>query len=167
MLHYNALMASGRKIAVVCAYWVGGANTTPLVLYFSAAHFAKRNVTGGGLQKRGRAKIHSPQPPFFLPARAFRIVCAVRGAASCQFLGISDKMSSSQTVKTHYEKIPYHRSRRSPCAYFHPLLREPVFVVDLLSKKVILSTNRGRSTVVVRLVANQNTRVRSPSPAQE
>ena len=47
---------------------VGGVNTTP---YFLAAHFAKRNTKFGGGGKRGRAKIHSPQPPFFLPARAF------------------------------------------------------------------------------------------------
>src|SRR3972149_11275296 len=52
---------------VVCAR-AGGANTTP---YFLAAHFAKRNTKFGGGGKRGRAKIHSPQPPFFLPARAF------------------------------------------------------------------------------------------------
>ncbi|HBL40005.1 TPA: hypothetical protein DDZ10_05080, partial [Candidatus Uhrbacteria bacterium] len=56
----------------------------------------------GGGGKRGRAKIHSPQPPFFLPARAFSFGSAARSAASCQFLGISDKMSSSQTVKTHH-----------------------------------------------------------------
>ena len=55
----------GRKI-VVCAR-VGGANTTPLM----AAHFAKQNTKFGGGGKRGRAKIPSPQPPSFLPARAF------------------------------------------------------------------------------------------------
>jgi hypothetical protein len=38
---------------------------------------------------------------FFLPARAHGIVCAARSAASCRFSGISDKMGSSQTVKTH------------------------------------------------------------------
>jgi len=35
-----------------------------------AAHFAKRNTKFGGGGKRGRAKIPSPQPPSFLPARA-------------------------------------------------------------------------------------------------
>ena len=59
----------GRKI-VVCAR-VGGANTTPLM----AAHFAKQNTKFGGGGKRGRAKIPSPQPPSFLPARAFQF-CA-------------------------------------------------------------------------------------------
>src|SRR3990167_1713301 len=63
------------------------------------ASFTGTKFGGGG--KRGRAKIHSPQPPFFLPARAFSFGFAARSAASCQFLGISDKMSSSQTVKTH------------------------------------------------------------------
>ena len=66
--------------------------------FLQRASFAGLNGGGG---KRGRAKIHSPQPPFFLPARAFRIVCAARSAAPCQFLRISDKMSSSQIVKTH------------------------------------------------------------------
>ncbi|KKT28507.1 MAG: hypothetical protein UW14_C0007G0021 [Candidatus Yanofskybacteria bacterium GW2011_GWA2_44_10] len=49
-------------------------------LLSSMAHFAEQKIlncflllqnmkfSGGG--KRGRAKIHSPQPPFFLPARA-------------------------------------------------------------------------------------------------
>jgi len=67
----------GSKNSVVCA-WVGGANTTP---YFLAAHFAKRNTKFGGGGKRGRAKIHSPQPPFFLPARASAFVLAARSAA--------------------------------------------------------------------------------------
>ena len=41
MLHYNALMASGSKIAVECAR-EGGANATPLFfLEFFAAYFAK------------------------------------------------------------------------------------------------------------------------------
>ena len=40
--------------------------------------------SGGG--KRGRAKIHSPQPPFFLPARASDFVSAARSAAIIQFL---------------------------------------------------------------------------------
>ncbi|OGJ00662.1 hypothetical protein A3G98_00325 [Candidatus Nomurabacteria bacterium RIFCSPLOWO2_12_FULL_37_8] len=47
------------------------------------ANFAGTKFGGG---KRGRAKIPSPQPPSFLPARAFRIVCAARCAAMGQFL---------------------------------------------------------------------------------
>jgi len=62
---------------VVCAR-EGGANTTP---YFTAAHFAKRNTKFGGGGKRGRAKIPSPQPPSFLPARASGFVPAARSAA--------------------------------------------------------------------------------------
>jgi len=42
-----------------------------------AAHFVKRNTKFGGGGKRGRAKIPSPQPPSFLPARAFSLA---RGA---------------------------------------------------------------------------------------
>jgi len=45
--------------------WVGARATS-----FFAAHFAKRNTKFGGGGKRGRAKIPSPQPPSFLPARA-------------------------------------------------------------------------------------------------
>ncbi|MBU2010406.1 hypothetical protein KKG37_02885, partial [Patescibacteria group bacterium] len=65
---------------------VGGANTTSS---FSAAHFAKRNTKFGGgekigIGKRGRAKIPSPQPPSFLPARAFRFGSAARSAAISQ-----------------------------------------------------------------------------------
>jgi len=39
------------------------------------ASFAGTKFGGGG--KRGRAKIHSPQPPSFLPARAFGFGSAV------------------------------------------------------------------------------------------
>jgi len=46
----------GSKIAVVCA-WEGGANMTPLFFFeFSAAHFAKRNLNGGGFQSEGAAE---------------------------------------------------------------------------------------------------------------
>jgi len=50
---------------------------------FLAAHFAKRNTKFGGggkigIGKRGRAKIPSPQPPSFLPARAFSFCRAKR-----------------------------------------------------------------------------------------
>ena len=61
---------------------VGGANTTS----FLAAHFAKRNTKFGGgkigIEKRGRAKIPSHQPPSFLPARAFSFCRAKRGNQS-------------------------------------------------------------------------------------
>ncbi len=79
----------GRKI-VVCAR-VGEANTT-LTL---AAHFAKQNTKFGGGGKRGRAKIPSPQPPSFLPARAFRFC-----ARSAQSFGIFIKKSSNINQKT-------------------------------------------------------------------
>ena len=50
-----------------------------------AAHFAKRNTKFGGGGKRGRAKIPPPQPPSFLPARAFSFGSAARSAAMGQF----------------------------------------------------------------------------------
>src|SRR3989338_1771630 len=46
------------------------------------ASFTGTKFGGGG--KRGRAKIHSPQPPFFLPARASGFVPAARSAAISQ-----------------------------------------------------------------------------------
>src|SRR3989344_4326663 len=51
-----------------------------------AAHFAKRSTKFGGGGKRGRAKIPSPQPPSFLPARASGFVPAAHSAATIQFL---------------------------------------------------------------------------------
>src|SRR3989338_2877444 len=75
----NYITSKGSK-NVVCAR-EGGVNTTPL---FSAAHFAKRNTKFGGGGKRGRAKIPSPQPPSFLPARASGFVPAARSAAISQ-----------------------------------------------------------------------------------
>jgi len=90
MLHQKLRKVNkGRKI-VVCAR-VGGANTTP----FMAAHFAKQNTKFGGGGKRGRAKIPSPQPPSFLPARAFQFC-----ARSAQSFGVLLKKSSNFVQKT-------------------------------------------------------------------
>ncbi|MDD5481962.1 MAG: hypothetical protein PHR64_03435 [Candidatus Shapirobacteria bacterium] len=79
----------GRK-NVVCAR-VGGANTTSNM----AAHFAKQNTKFGSSGKRGRAKIPSPQPPSFLPARAFRFC-----ARSAQSFGVLLKKYSNFVQKT-------------------------------------------------------------------
>ncbi len=79
----------GRKI-VVCAR-AGGANTTP----FMATHFAKQNTKFGGGGKRGRAKIPFPQPPSFLPARAFRFC-----ARSAQSFRVFVKKCSNFVQKT-------------------------------------------------------------------
>ena len=127
MIPQNMIIHKGSKNFVVCAR-EGGANTTP---YFLTAHFAEQkiltcflllqNTNSGGGGKRGRAKIHSPQPPFFLPARAFRILCAARSAASRQFLGISDKMGSSQIVKTHQyrtKRLKWQEMSRMDFFYF-------------------------------------------------
>ena len=56
------------------------------LIFNLAAHFAKRNTKNCGGEKRsggkrGRAKIPSPQPPSFLPARAFSFGSAARRAA--------------------------------------------------------------------------------------
>ena len=71
-----------------------------IIFEFLAAYFAKRNLNGGG-GKRGRAKIHSPQPPFFLPARAFSFVSAARSAAMGQFLSknVRAELYNSTTIK--------------------------------------------------------------------
>ena len=66
-------------------------NTTP----FMAAHFAKQNTKFGGGGKRGRAKIPSPQPPSFLPARAFQFC-----ARSAQSFGVLLKKCSNFVQKT-------------------------------------------------------------------
>jgi hypothetical protein len=88
-LEYIFSLIFTREVIVVCAR-VGGANTTP----FMAAHFAKQNTKFGGGGKRGRAKIPSPQPPSFLPARAFRFC-----ARSAQSFGVLLKKSSNINQK--------------------------------------------------------------------
>jgi len=62
---------------MLCAHGWAGQTQLP----FLAAHFAKRNTKFGGGGKRGRAKIPSPQPPSFLPARAFSFGSAERSSA--------------------------------------------------------------------------------------
>ena len=52
-------------------------------------------------ERRGRAKIPSPQPPSFLPARAHGIVCAARSAATIQFLSkkVRAELYNSTNIK--------------------------------------------------------------------
>ena len=71
-----------------------------------AAHFARQNTKFGGGGKRGRAKIPSPQPPSFLPARAFRFC-----ARSAQSFWIFFKKSSDfvQKVPPFYEFFIFGR----------------------------------------------------------
>ena len=98
MLHQKLRKVNkGRKI-VVCAR-VGGANTTPIL----AAHFAKQNTKFGGGGKRGRAKIPSPQPPFFLPARASSFASAARSAAIRSF---SQKMFEQSCIIPPISNFP-------------------------------------------------------------
>ena len=89
-LEYIFSLIFTREFIVACAR-VGGANTTP----FMAAHFAKQNTKFGGGGKRGRAKIPSPQPPSFFPARAFQFC-----ARSAQSFGVLLKKCSNFVQKT-------------------------------------------------------------------
>jgi len=66
------------ELLIVACVWAGGTRAT---LFGGAFRFAKyeiwrRKKIGNG--KRGRAKIPSPQPPSFLPARAFSLAREAR-----------------------------------------------------------------------------------------
>jgi len=97
-------MNKGRKY-VVCAR-EGGANTTPFV----AAHFAKQNTKFGGGGKRGRAKIPSPQPPSFLPARAFSLAREARRQFRSKKVRIS---SNNCTIIKLSDFLPTELAARS------------------------------------------------------
>ena len=56
--HYSENFGGKNSVVRV---WAGGTSTTP---NFIAAHFARQNTKFGG-GKRGRAKIPSPNPPFY------------------------------------------------------------------------------------------------------
>ena len=80
----------GNSLSLSAHGWVGARTTSTLV-----AHFALQNTKFGGGGKRGRAKIPSPQPPSFLPARAFRFC-----ARSAQSFGVLLKKCSNFVQKT-------------------------------------------------------------------
>src|SRR3989338_3224385 len=61
-------------------------------------------------EKRGRAKIPSPQPPSFLPARASDFVPAARSAATIQFL--SKKVRAELYNSTKTELNGFFKARR-------------------------------------------------------
>jgi len=84
-----------------------------------AAHFAKRNTKFGGGGKRGRAKIPSPQPPSFLPARAFSLA---RGARH-QFRSKKVRISSNKRTSIKLSGIlPTDSATRSaPSVDFSPM----------------------------------------------
>jgi hypothetical protein len=105
LLEYIFSLIFTREFNVVCA-WVGGANTTPNL----AAHFAKRNTKFGGGGKRGRAKIPSPQPPSFLPARAFSLAREARR----QFRSKKVRISSNKRTRIKLSGIlPIDSAARS------------------------------------------------------
>ena len=71
-----------------------------------AAHFAKRNTKFGGGGKWGRAKIPSPQPPSFLPARAEKFLFLPREARQSKFtVRIFIKKSSDFNQKAPFRII--------------------------------------------------------------
>jgi len=75
-----------------------------------AAHFAKRNTKFGGGGKRGRAKIPSPQPPSFLPARAFSLAREARR----QFRSKKVRISSNKRTRIKLSGIlPIDSAARS------------------------------------------------------
>jgi len=77
-------------------------NATPKIKNSKqAAHFAKRNTKFGDGGKRGRAKIPSPQPPSFLPARAFNLTREARRSAPFK--------KSSDFVKQTHCKVLWKR----------------------------------------------------------
>jgi len=55
-------------------------------------HISQSEIRNSAAEKRGRAKIPSPQPPSFLPARASDFVSAARSAATSQFPPRSKKV---------------------------------------------------------------------------
>jgi len=75
-----------------------------------AAHFAKRNTKFGGGGKRGRAKIPSPQPPSFLPARAFSLAREARRQFRSKKVRIS---SNKRTLKNQISKIKNKNCQRT------------------------------------------------------
>ena len=58
------------------------------------ANFVGTKFGGGG--KRGRAKIPSPQPPFFLPARAFSLAREARRQFRSKKVRISSNKRTTQ-----------------------------------------------------------------------
>ena len=89
ILDFNKLV-NGSSLSLPAHGWVG-TRATP----FLAALFAKQKTKFGSGGKRGRAKIPSPQPPTFLPARAFQFC-----ARSAQSFGILLKKCSNVVQKT-------------------------------------------------------------------
>jgi len=115
-----------------------------------AAHFAKRNTKFGGggkigIGKRGRAKIPSPQPPSFLPARAFSFCRAKRGNQS-GFCSKKVRASFSNCDQLKLFQIQRRFVARSP------RLRR----VSLRKKPCISELNRKVGQIQIRLFGKAN-----------
>ena len=114
----NTLCKSNSKgEKLLCAHGRAGQTQLP----FLAAHFAKRNTKFGGggkigIGKRGRAKIHFPQPPFFLLARAFSFCSAKGGAISQDF--VQNRFELRSVIATNSDILKIQRrfvARKKPC----------------------------------------------------
>jgi len=88
ILNFNELV-NGSSLSLR-ANGQGGSSATAL-----AAHFAERNTKFGGGGKRRRAKIPSPQPPSFLPARAFGLAREARHQFRSKKVRISSNKRTS------------------------------------------------------------------------
>ena len=119
------IIHKGSKNDVVCAR-MGGANTTPLFLRRISQSEIRNSAAA---EKRGRAKIHSPQPPFFLPARASGFVPAARSAAIRSF---SQKMFEQSCI------IP-------PVSNF-PIFAQPIRPREARKGMETLARRRGRGS---------------------
>ena len=83
--------------------------------------FSWRRISQGEIlnsaaaEKRGRAKIHSPQPPFFLPARASGFIPAARSAAiSRSFVQKRFELRSVIATNLNFFQIQRRFVARSP-----------------------------------------------------
>jgi len=104
MIFSNKIL--GSSLSLPAYGWVGQGQH----LFFLAAHFAKRNTKFGGGGKRGRAKIPSPQPPSFLPARAFSLAREARR----QFRSKKVRISSNKRTRIKLSGIlPIDSAARS------------------------------------------------------
>ena len=110
LLEYIFSLTFTREFNVVCTR-AGRVSTT---LLFLSAHFALQNTKFGGGGKRGRAKIPSPQPPSFLPARAFSLAREARR----QFRSKKVRISSNKRTNIKLSGIlPIDSAARSAERY--------------------------------------------------
>ena len=97
---------------LLCAH--GRAGQAQHFFFWRRANFVGTKFGGDGkigIGKRGRAKIPSPQPPSFLPARAFGFCRAKRGNQS-GFCSKKVRTSFSNCDQSILVKFPVRRAQR-------------------------------------------------------